>query len=193
MSHKLDEMIEFLKSIPKETNKDDFAKHEYHEQQDLVFYIKGFKPQETPEESFRKQEHTDQVNEKDSYELNRKFKIARDGFEILRMSVPRMLARMWRRKRILAKLLEVNSSGSSFWSVESISTSTIPIIEKIDKTEKLIIDGKVTLVDDEGKPLEKVDYLDDHDSEDEVQPDDNRMASFLASKSVGYDTNSLLK
>ncbi|GKC20723.1 putative reverse transcriptase domain-containing protein [Tanacetum coccineum] len=35
------------------------------------------------------------------------------------------------------------------------STSTTPIVDKIDKFEKLIIDGKVTLVDGEGKPLKK--------------------------------------
>ncbi|GJT93129.1 RNA-directed DNA polymerase, eukaryota [Tanacetum coccineum] len=50
-----------------------------------------------------------------------------------------------------------------------------------------------TLVDDEGKPLEKVDYLCDHDSEDEVESLDNEMASFLASKRVSYGTNSLLE
>ncbi|GJV48949.1 pyruvate, phosphate dikinase, chloroplastic [Tanacetum coccineum] len=33
--------------------------------------------------------------------------------------------------------------------------------------EKLIIEGKVTLVNDDGKPLKKVDYAGDHDSEDE--------------------------
>ncbi|GJX26883.1 hypothetical protein Tco_0233179 [Tanacetum coccineum] len=49
---------------------------------------------------------------------------------------------------------EANTSGSLFWNVDSGSPSTTPIIEKIDKTEKLIIDGRVTLVDDEGKPLE---------------------------------------
>ncbi|GKF57764.1 hypothetical protein Tco_0171301 [Tanacetum coccineum] len=45
---------------------------------------------------------------------------------------------------------EANYSGSSFWNVDSSSPSTTPIIEKIDKIEKLIIDGKVTLVDNEG-------------------------------------------
>ncbi|GJX53525.1 reverse transcriptase domain-containing protein [Tanacetum coccineum] len=59
--------------------------------------------------------------------------------------------------------------------------------------EILIIDGKLTLLDDEGNPLEKVDYSGDHDSEDEVKPVDNEMASFLASKRVGYGTNSLLE
>ncbi|GKG14143.1 hypothetical protein Tco_0353743, partial [Tanacetum coccineum] len=60
--------------------------------------------------------------------------------------------------------------------------STTPIIDKIDKIENLIIDGKVTLVDDEGKPLEKVDYSGYYDSEDEVALVDNEMASFLAKK-----------
>ncbi|GJU58808.1 zinc finger, CCHC-type containing protein [Tanacetum coccineum] len=41
---------------------------------------------------------------------------------------------------------------------------------------------EITLVDDEGKPLEKVDYSGDHDSKDEVESGDNEMASFLASK-----------
>ncbi|GJZ78956.1 hypothetical protein Tco_0643793 [Tanacetum coccineum] len=61
------------------------------------------------------------------------------------------------------------------------------------KIERLIIDGKVTLMDNEGKPLENVDSLDDHDSEDEVESIDNEMASFLASKKVGYGTNSMLE
>ncbi|GKC23513.1 hypothetical protein Tco_1025663 [Tanacetum coccineum] len=51
---------------------------------------------------------------------------------------------------------EANSSRSSFWNVNSSSPSTTPIIEKIDKIENLIIDRKVTFMDDEVKPLEKV-------------------------------------
>ncbi|GJY81450.1 hypothetical protein Tco_0494201 [Tanacetum coccineum] len=73
------------------------------------------------------------------------------------------------------------------------STSTTHIVEKIDKIERLIIDGKVTFMDDEGKPLEKVDSSGHHDSEDEVESVDNEMTSFLASKKVGYGTNSLLE
>ncbi|GJU40841.1 hypothetical protein Tco_1193798 [Tanacetum coccineum] len=88
---------------------------------------------------------------------------------------------------------KTNSSGSSFWNVESSSTSTTPIVEKIDKIKRLIIDGKVTLVDDKGKPLAKVDSSGDHDSEDEVASVDNEMTNFLASKKVGYGTNSLLE
>ncbi|GJS43860.1 hypothetical protein Tco_0812807 [Tanacetum coccineum] len=59
--------------------------------------------------------------------------------------------------------------------------------------KRLIIDGKVILVDDEGKPLTKVDSLGDHDSENEVASVDNDMANFLASKKVVYGTNSLLE
>ncbi|GJS30171.1 hypothetical protein Tco_0490791, partial [Tanacetum coccineum] len=88
---------------------------------------------------------------------------------------------------------KANSSGSSFWNMKSSSTSTTPIVEKIDKIERLIIDGKVTLMDDDGKPLTKVDSLDDHDSEDEVASVDNDMANFVTSKKVGYGTNSLLE
>ncbi|GJW73960.1 putative reverse transcriptase domain-containing protein [Tanacetum coccineum] len=61
-------------------------------------------------------------------------------------------------------------------NVGSSSHNTTPIAEKIDKIEKPIIDGQVTLVDDEGKPVEKVDYSGDHDSEDEVASVDNDMA-----------------
>ncbi|GJX20162.1 retrotransposon protein, putative, unclassified, partial [Tanacetum coccineum] len=48
-----------------------------------------------------------------------------------------------------------NSSGSLFGNVNSSSPSTTHVIEKIGKIEKLIIDRKVILVDDEGKPLER--------------------------------------
>ncbi|GJZ34744.1 ATPase, F1/V1/A1 complex, alpha/beta subunit [Tanacetum coccineum] len=40
---------------------------------------------------------------------------------------------------------KANSSGSSFWNVESSSTSTTPIVEKIDKIERLIIKGRLPL------------------------------------------------
>ncbi|GJX80009.1 mitogen activate protein kinase [Tanacetum coccineum] len=58
--------------------------------------------------------------------------------------------------------------------LRSSITSTTHIVVKIDKIERLIIDEKVTLVDDEGKPLEKVDSLGDYDS-DEVTSVDNEM------------------
>ncbi|GJW58141.1 hypothetical protein Tco_0104872 [Tanacetum coccineum] len=77
-------------------------------------------------------------------------------------------------------------------NVDASSPSTTPIIEKIDKIEKMIIEGKVTLVDDDGKPLKRVDSSYDYDSEDEVASVDNDMAKFLAKKD-GYGTQSLLE
>ncbi|GJZ80870.1 hypothetical protein Tco_0645864 [Tanacetum coccineum] len=61
------------------------------------------------------------------------------------------------------------------------------------KVEKLIIDGKVTLVDDEGEPMRKVDYPGDHDSEDEVASVDNDMARSMASEKFGFGNTSLLE
>ncbi|GJT50362.1 hypothetical protein Tco_0976519 [Tanacetum coccineum] len=81
---------------------------------------------------------------------------------------------------------KANSSGSSFGNAKSSSTSTTPIVEKIDKMERLIIDETATLVDDEGILLTGVDSLSDHDSDDEVASVDNDMAKFFASKDVGY-------
>ncbi|GJR52083.1 hypothetical protein Tco_1402604 [Tanacetum coccineum] len=51
----------------------------------------------------------------------------------------------------------------------------------------------VTLVNDEGKPLIKVNFSGDHDSEDEVASVDNDMTNFMASKKDSYGTNSLLE
>ncbi|GJX65410.1 putative reverse transcriptase domain-containing protein [Tanacetum coccineum] len=96
------------------------------------------------------------------------------------------------KKKDVEPTKEANSSGSSFWNAESSSTSTTPIIEKIDKMERLIIDGTATLVDDEGILLTRVDSSGDHDSDDEVTSIDNDMAECLASKDVGYGNNSLL-
>ncbi|GKE94073.1 hypothetical protein Tco_1578928, partial [Tanacetum coccineum] len=63
---------------------------------------------------------------------------------------------------------------------------TTLIVENFDKMERLIIDGKVTLVDDEGKPLTRVVFSGDHDSENEVASVDYNMENFMASKKVGY-------
>ncbi|GKB77839.1 hypothetical protein Tco_0944734 [Tanacetum coccineum] len=72
LNHKLDELIESLKSLTMEINEEDFAKHKYHEQQDL---------------ERQQQEHSDQISEKDAYELDHEFEMAREGFEILRFTL----------------------------------------------------------------------------------------------------------
>ncbi|GJU84117.1 hypothetical protein Tco_1291663 [Tanacetum coccineum] len=67
----------------------------------------------------------------------------------------------------------------------------VPLVERINVLEKHILEGKLVLVDDNGKPLEKVDYLDNSGSNDEVEPVENETAIFLASKGVGYGLKSL--
>ncbi|GJV25256.1 RNA-directed DNA polymerase, eukaryota, reverse transcriptase zinc-binding domain protein [Tanacetum coccineum] len=88
---------------------------------------------------------------------------------------------------------EATSSGSSFMNVDNSSTRTTPIIDKIGKFEELLTSGKATLVDEADNPLKKVEYPDDYDSEDEVASVDNDMARSMASKRVGFDTQSLLE
>nr|GEU50080.1 hypothetical protein [Tanacetum cinerariifolium] len=73
---------------------------------------------------------------------------------------------------------ETNSSGSSFCNMDASSPSTTPIIEKIDKIEKLIIEGKVTLVNNDGKSLANVASSCDYDSKDEVESVENDKLSF---------------
>nr|GEX65556.1 hypothetical protein [Tanacetum cinerariifolium] len=86
-----------------------------------------------------------------------------------------------------------DSSGSSFWNVETSSTGTTSIVDKIEKLGKLIIDGKVTLVDNDGKSLKNIDYPGDHDSEDEVESVGNDMTRSMSSEKVSFGTTSLLE
>ncbi|GKB35771.1 hypothetical protein Tco_0880713 [Tanacetum coccineum] len=82
----------------------------------------------------------------------------------------------------------VSTSGNGTFS---LSNSFVALND-----ENLIIEeGKCVLVDDNGKPLEKVEYSGDNGSEDEVEYVHNEMASYLTSKSsgVGYGTKSLLE
>nr|GEY62189.1 hypothetical protein [Tanacetum cinerariifolium] len=88
---------------------------------------------------------------------------------------------------------EASFNEFSFWNVRSSCTSSTPIVEIFDKLERLITDEKLTLVDDEGKPIENIDYSGDHDIDDDVEPVDNEMTSFLASMRVGYGTDRLLE
>ncbi|GJX45232.1 hypothetical protein Tco_0261908, partial [Tanacetum coccineum] len=81
--------------------------------------------------------------------------------------------------------VEVESGNkASTSSVQEKGQSATPLVEKINMFENQILEGTCVLVDD-GKPLKKVDYLDDHNSENEVEPIDNEMAHVLATKPSG--------
>ncbi|GKF96454.1 hypothetical protein Tco_0289189, partial [Tanacetum coccineum] len=53
-----------------------------------------------------------------------------------------------------------------------------PIVERINVIEKHILEGKILLVDDDGKSLENVDYAANSDNDDDVELVENETASF---------------
>nr|GEX62005.1 hypothetical protein [Tanacetum cinerariifolium] len=80
-------------------------------------------------------------------------------------------------------------------SVHDEGQSSTPLVEKINLFEQRLLEGKCVLLDDEGKHVKRINCMNDHDSDDEVEFVDNDMARFLASNpsGVGYGTNSLLE
>nr|GEW99710.1 hypothetical protein [Tanacetum cinerariifolium] len=67
--------------------------------------------------------------------------------------------------------------------------------DTINVLEKQILECKPVLEDDDGKPVENIHYPVNLGSDDKVEPVDNEMTSFLASKptGVGYSPKSLLE
>ncbi|GKD09923.1 chalcone--flavonone isomerase [Tanacetum coccineum] len=86
------------------------------------------------------------------------------------------------------------SKDTTSGTQEEGQSSTL-IVDKIHVIEKHILKVKLVFVDDDRKPLEKIDYPDNLGSDDEVEPVENKIASFLASKpmGVGYGPKSLLE
>ncbi|GJS01635.1 hypothetical protein Tco_0318143 [Tanacetum coccineum] len=69
---------------------------------------------------------------------------------------------------------------------KNIDSDVVKNMKKPSQAPRGVLVGlKVTLVDDQGKPLTKVDSSGNHDSEDKVASVDNDMTNFLASKKVG--------
>ncbi|GJT07209.1 hypothetical protein Tco_0841671 [Tanacetum coccineum] len=79
-------------------------------------------------------------------------------------------------------------------TLEEWKSSTF-LVERINVFEKQMLEGKLVLVDDDENPFEKVDFLGNTGSKDEVEPVDNETESYLASKpmGVGYGMKSLLE
>ncbi|GJV65749.1 hypothetical protein Tco_1476577, partial [Tanacetum coccineum] len=93
----------------------------------------------------------------------------------------------------------LKAAGQGSLNVARSSCSTTPIVEKINKIEQQIHEGKFMFVDDDGKPLYKVDSIGIADSDSEVEEVFNETEGYLASTSLksgngsGYGTNSLLE
>nr|GEX82790.1 ARID DNA-binding domain-containing protein [Tanacetum cinerariifolium] len=91
----------------------------------------------------------------------------------------------------------ISTSGNSIKTASKTNIltsgqSSTLVGDKINQIEKHLMEGKYVLVDNDGKPLENVDSLEDHDSDDEVKFVDNDMARYFPSNlpRVGYDTKS---
>ncbi|GKF99381.1 hypothetical protein Tco_0298164, partial [Tanacetum coccineum] len=87
---------------------------------------------------------------------------------------------------------EATSNGSSCMNVDNSSSGTTHIIEKIGKFKDLLTSGQAILMDKDGNPLKKVEFLGEDDSEYEVASVDNDMARSMAYER-GFGTQSLLE
>ncbi|GJR32993.1 hypothetical protein Tco_1109225 [Tanacetum coccineum] len=91
------------------------------------------------------------------------------------------------------------SHGKRSLNVAHGSSSNTIIIEKIDKLERQILDGKLTFVNNDGKSLYKAATKGNKDSKSEVEVVFHEIANLMASTSLkggtdsGYGTNSLLE
>nr|GEY70152.1 hypothetical protein [Tanacetum cinerariifolium] len=86
-----------------------------------------------------------------------------------------------------------NSSGTSFMTIKNSSTSSTPIVDKIEKFQDLLINRKAILVDEVGNLLKNVECPGDYDREDGVASFDNDMAHSLASERLDFGTQSFSK
>ncbi|GJY63400.1 hypothetical protein Tco_0464860 [Tanacetum coccineum] len=95
------------------------------------------------------------------------------------------------------KLASLHAAGKGPLNVAPGSSSTT-IVDKINKLKRLILDAKLMIVDDDGKPLYKTDSTGIAKSDSEVEKVFNETAVYMASTSLkngsdsGYGTNRLL-
>nr|GEV95838.1 hypothetical protein [Tanacetum cinerariifolium] len=85
-----------------------------------------------------------------------------------------------KRKKVGATGSKVTTTGT-----QEEGQCSVPLVERINVLEKQILEGKLVFVDDDGKSLEKVDYLDISDSDDEVGPVENKNKTTGAKKEWG--------
>nr|GEW29070.1 hypothetical protein [Tanacetum cinerariifolium] len=94
-----------------------------------------------------------------------------------KLSIPRkqnnrLMGRVTLQRRLLLLIIEevATSSMATTSGMQEEGQSSTPIINKINIFEKQIPKGKLMLVDDDGKPLEKVYYPVNLGCDDEVEP-----------------------
>ncbi|GJR10392.1 ribonuclease H-like domain-containing protein [Tanacetum coccineum] len=97
-------------------------------------------------------------------------------------------------ENLIIEKVETSNKATTSGMQEERQTST-PLFKKTNVFGKQILEGKLVLVDDDRKPIDKVDYAGNTGSEDKVEPIDNETTSFLGIKTngVGYGIRSLFK
>nr|GEX62649.1 hypothetical protein [Tanacetum cinerariifolium] len=101
----------------------------------------------------------------------------------------------------LKKTIQTNAStsGNGTFSLSNsyeVLNADNSIDEDVDSGDRIVMSsGRCVLLDDEGKPVKRIDYTSDYDIDNEVESVDNDMSRFLASNpsGAGYGTNSLLE
>ncbi|GJX35374.1 retrovirus-related pol polyprotein from transposon TNT 1-94 [Tanacetum coccineum] len=105
--------------------------------------------------------------------------------------------------RLISKKPTAKTSGNQKKGVEptkEVSNSNpFDVLNSVENNMKLGTNGGISnlasneklLEDDDGKPLKKVDYPGDHDSEDEVESVDNDMARSMASEMIRYQESGI--
>ncbi|GKD72643.1 hypothetical protein Tco_1330925 [Tanacetum coccineum] len=92
---------------------------------------------------------------------------------------------------IIEEVASIKATTSSMQEEQQRST---PLVERIHIFEKQILEGNLVFMDDDGKPVENIDYPGNIGSEDEVEQEENETTNYLASKPkrVGYGLKILL-
>nr|GEU36330.1 hypothetical protein [Tanacetum cinerariifolium] len=105
------------------------------------------------------------------------------------MGLPRLVARKW------GKMYNSTSLNDGYLNLGVRLASNTPIIDKIDKLERQILDGKLMFMDDDGNSVIPMGDGDcDSDSESEVEVVFDEIANLMVSTSFkggsdkGYDT-----
>ncbi|GKA99599.1 putative reverse transcriptase domain-containing protein [Tanacetum coccineum] len=73
---------------------------------------------------------------------------------------------------IIKEIATCNKATTS--GTQEVGQSSTPLVERINVFEKQDMEGKLVLLDDDGKPIKKVKYPGNTRSEDEVEPVDNK-------------------
>ncbi|GKC11226.1 hypothetical protein Tco_1008008, partial [Tanacetum coccineum] len=97
----------------------------------------------------------------------------------IKVMVPFSISNSFEVLNVDSSIIEEVATGSKVTTsgTQEEGQCTVHLVEKINVIEKQILEGKLVLVDDDGKPLDKVDYPVNSDDDDKVEPVENKTTS----------------